>query len=141
MKQKFSLIPLLFFMMLISSNVSARAFDSTYLVGNWEINTAGKCDAKNAESLLIRSDGSFTYGRSGKPESVGFWQIKNEAVSLNMLTSPAYFADINNKLKAFNGLYGHYVLNIISFDVEDKQFSAVAIIGDQTSRLTLQRCN
>lgn len=126
---------------MVTGSAAAAKFDSAYLAGNWEINTGGKCGAKDAESLTMRSDGTFTYGRGGKPESVGFWHVKDDAFRLNMLTSPAYFSDISNQLKAFNGLYGHYSLNAISFDVQDNRFGAVARVGEQMSRLALQRCN
>lgn len=136
----FLLLPLAIAIAGVSPGVHAAMLDSAHLAGHWEINTDGNCGAKDAEHLLIRSNGTFEYGRGGSPESVGFWQAKDDGLSLNMLTSPAYFADINNQLKAFNGLYGHYVLEAITFDVQENQFSAVARVGEQMSRLTLQRC-
>lgn len=134
------LLPLSVAMTAVVTNTQAAQFGAAYLEGKWEIDNGGNCGAKDAEHLLIRSDGTFTYGRSGKPESVGFWQSKDDGFNLNMLTSPAYFADINNELKAFNGLYGHYELTAIAFDVQENQFGAVARVGEQMSKLTLHRC-
>ena len=135
------LFPLSIAIAAVSLGARAAQLDAAYLAGNWEIETGGKCGAKDAESLLMRSDGTFVYGRGGKPESVGFWHVNDDGFSLNMLTSPAYFSDISNQLKAFEGLYGHYVLKAIAFDVQDNQFGAVARVGEQMSRLALQRCN
>jgi hypothetical protein len=60
-------------------------------------------------------------------------------VVFEMLTSPAYFQDIANELKAYTR-HDVYSMQMMPLDMQQDQFSAVASIDDQMSKLALQRC-
>jgi hypothetical protein len=133
------MIPLTLAMTGFLSSVTAAALDTGYLTGKWEINTQGTCGNKDAEHLILRGNSTFEYGRRGKAEAVGFWRIENDVVAFEMLTSPAYFQDIHNELKAFS-LYEIHSMQAMPIDMQQDQFSAVASVGDLMERFTLQRC-
>ena len=118
---------------------NAAGLDSAYLTGKWEINSDGACGKADAEKLIVHDNGTFEYGRRGKIEAVGFWRIKQSIVAFDMLTSPAYFQDIANELKDYTR-HEVYSMQMMPLDMQQDQFSAVASIDDQMSRLVLQRC-
>jgi hypothetical protein len=116
-----------------------HTFDAAYLTGKWEINTDGTCGKEDAEKLILHDNATFDYGRRGKVEAVGFWRIEHDVVVFKMLTSPAYFQDIANELKDYSH-HEMYSMQIMPLDMQQDQFSAVASIDDQMSKLALQRC-
>jgi len=118
---------------------NAAGLDSAYLTGKWEINSDGACGKEDAEKLIVHDNATFEYGRRGKIEAVGFWRIEQDVVVFEMLTSPAYFQDIANELKGYTR-HEAYSMQMMPLDMQQDQFSAVASIDDQMSRLVLQRC-
>ena len=121
------------------SSVNAAELDAAYLTGKWEINSDGTCGKEDAEKLIVHDNATFEYGRRGKVEAVGFWRIEHDRVVFEMLTSPAYFQDIVNELKAYTR-HEIYSMQMMPLDMQQDQFSAVASIDDQMSKLALQRC-
>ena len=121
------------------SSVNAAALDAAYLTGKWEINSDGTCGKEDAEKLIVHDNATFEYGRRGKVEAVGFWRIEDDLVVFEMLTSPAYFQDIANELKAYTR-HEVYSMQMMPLALQQDQFSAVASIDDQMSKLTFQRC-
>ena len=119
--------------------VNAAELDAAYLTGKWEINTDGACGKENAEKLIVHDNATFEYGRRGKIEAVGFWRIERDVVVFEMLTSPAYFQDIANELSDYTR-HEMYSMQMMPLDMKQDQFSAVASIDDQMSKLALQRC-
>jgi hypothetical protein len=119
--------------------VNAASLDAAYLTGMWEINSDGTCGKEDAEKLIVHDNTTFEYGRRGKIEAVGFWRIEQDEVVFEMLTSPAYFQDIANELKAYTW-HEVYSMQMMPLDMQTDQFSAVASIDDQMSKLALQRC-
>lgn len=118
---------------------NAAALDTAYLTGKWEINADGACGKEDAEKLIVHDNATFEYGRRGKIEAVGFWRIEHDVVTFEMLTSPSYFQDIANELKDYTW-HEVYSMQMMPLDMQQDQFSAVASIDDQMSRLVLQRC-
>jgi hypothetical protein len=118
----------------------AQALDTAYLTGRWEINTGGTCGKQDAEHLKLRDNATFEYGRRGKAEAVGFWRIDHDLVVFEMMTSPAYFQDIANELKAYTR-HEIYSMEMMPLAIQKDRFDAVASIDDQMSKLTLQRCH
>ena len=118
---------------------NAAGLDAAYLTGKWEINSDGACGKEDAEKLIVHDNATFEYGRRGKIEAVGFWRIEKNVVTFEMLTSPAYFQDIANELKEYTR-HEVYSMQMMPLDMQQDQFSAVASIDDQMSKLVLQRC-
>jgi len=131
----FSLLALAVFL----PGANAVALDAAYLTGKWEINADGACGKADAEKLIVHDNATFEYGRRGKIEAVGFWRLEQNVVVFEMLTSPAYFQDIANELKDYTR-HEVYSMQMMPLDMQQDQFSAVASIDDQMSRLVLQRC-
>ena len=121
------------------SSVNAATLDASYLTGKWEINSDGTCGKEDAEKLIVHDDTTFEYGRRGKVEAVGFWRVEHDVVVFEMLTSPAYFQDIANELKAYTR-HEVYTMLMMPLALQQDQFSAVTSIDDQMSKLALQRC-
>ena len=117
----------------------AAELDATYLTGKWEINSSGACGKEDAEKLIMHDNATFEYGRRGKVEAVGFWRIEHDRVVFEMLTSPSYFQDIANELRDYTR-HEIYSMQMMPLDMQQDQFSAVASIDDQMSKLALQRC-
>ena len=132
-------IPLALAMTGFLSSATAATLDAGYLAGKWEINTQGTCGGKDAEHLILRSNGTLEYGRRGKAEAVGFWRIEDDVLVLEMLSAPVFFHDIHAELEEFDG-YDLYRLQAMPFDMQQDRLSAVASIGDLMERLNLQRC-
>ena len=132
-------IPLTVAMTGLFSSVAVAALDPAYLAGAWAIDSNGSCDAQNAEYLIFNGDGSFEYNRRNKADAVGFWRIEDDLVVLDMMTSPASFQDIHAELQGFAG-YQVYSMQAMPIDMQQDHFSAVASIGDQMQRFSLQRC-
>jgi hypothetical protein len=132
-------IPLTIAMTGLLSGAAVAALDPGYLTGSWEINAKGRCGAKTAENLVVHRDGSFEYSRRGKVDAVGFWRIEGDVLVLDMMTSPASFQDIHAELKTFVP-YQLYSMRAMPIDMHKDQFSAVASIGEQMQRFSLQRC-
>jgi hypothetical protein len=122
------------------SGVGAAGLDGKYLAGKWEINTDGHCGGKDAEYIVFRNNGTFENGRSGKAESVGFWGIEDDVLRLHMISSPAYFADIAQELKSYEGAYGYFLVKAVTFDMQKDSFGAVAVLGEQMNKLSAVRC-
>jgi hypothetical protein len=121
------------------TSANAQTLDAAYLTGKWEINSEGTCGKEDAEKLIVHDNATFEYGRRGKVEAVGFWRIEHDKVVFEMLTSPAYFQDIANELKTYTH-HEIYSMKMLPLDMQPDQFSAVASIDDQMSKLALQRC-
>ena len=87
----------------------------------------------------MHDNATFEYGRRGKVEAVGFWRIEQDLVVFEMLTSPAYFQDIANELKAYTR-HEVYSMRMMPLDMQPDRFSAVASIDDHMNKLDMQRC-
>jgi hypothetical protein len=124
---------------LMTSVAHAGVADSGYLAGRWELN-APDCGGKDSEFLVFRDDGIFENGRRGKTEALGFWQVADDVITLEMLSSPAFFKDIAPELSAYNGQYGYFNVRAVTFGVEKDRFGMVAVMADQISKITARRC-
>jgi hypothetical protein len=133
------IIPLTLAMTGVLSSATAAALDAAYLTGKWEMNTQGSCGGENAEHLILRANSTFEYGRRGKADAVGFWRLEGDVVTLEMLSLPSDFQDIQPELKASND-YEINSMHMVPVDMQQDQFSTVASIGDLMQQFTLQRC-
>jgi len=112
-----------------------------YLQGNWVIGTTSqKCGAADAEYFVFHKNGTFEAGRSNKPEAVGFWQINDDILYLDFVSSGGFFQDIHAELKASENEFDYFKAKLIYFNVEKNRFEAVGVLGDQTNKGIAIRC-
>jgi hypothetical protein len=122
----------------------ADAADLTpaYLEGTWLIgDTEQDCSDPDTEYAVFRKNGTFETGRGGKAEITGFWQISGDAVDLDMVTSPGFFQDVVKDAQVFQGQYYYFHGRMITFDLTDKSFKAVGLLGDEYAKTIAVRCN
>jgi len=113
-----------------------------YLHGRWVIDEKN-CSSSEAEYIVFRENGTFENTRNGKAEIVGFWQISGNlkgAVSLHMVTSPAFFHDIMPALKQHQDIFAYFPATIFAFNLGKDSFEALGILGAQLKRMAAVRC-
>jgi hypothetical protein len=112
-----------------------------YLEGNWLLgDNEQNCNDPDAEYLVIRKNGTFETGRGGRAEITGFWQIIGDAVELDMVTSPGYFKDIIQEAGALQDQYFYVKARMIIFDLTDKSFKAIGLLGEEYRKTNAMRC-
>jgi hypothetical protein len=122
--------------------VNAAELTPQYLQGHWVVGpTEQKCDSTESEHLTFRKNGSFEGGRAGKVEASGIWAIDEEGMlELHIVSSPAFFGDIHEELKAFEDQYDYYYIKIVPFNIEKEKFEAVGVIGEMVKKGVFVRC-
>ncbi len=124
----------------LTSPVYADDISATYLTGTWALESAKDCGSDDSTYTIYGKGGSFEYGRHGRAEAVGFWSVEGEVLTIQTLTSPAYFADMHAGLKTFEGQYHYYTIVMMLVDQKKDSFTAVASLRDQISRFSAYRC-
>jgi hypothetical protein len=122
-------------------DVNAAELTPQYLQGEWVVGpTEQKCDSTESEHLTFRINSSFEGGRAGKVEAAGIWSIEEGMLELHIVSSPAFFGDIHEELKAFEDQYGYYYIKIVPFNIEEGKFEAVGVIGEVIKKGVFVRC-
>jgi hypothetical protein len=112
-----------------------------YLEGNWLLgDTEQDCNNPDAEYLVVRKNGTFETGRGGRAEITGFWKIVGDAVELEMVTSPGFFQDIMKEASALQGQYFYLKALMITYDLTDKSFKAIGLLGEEYRKTVALRC-
>lgn len=119
--------------------VIAADLSPEFLNGRWVVGDQN-CSSTNSEYIEFNTNGTFEGTRIGKAETVGFWSLKDGIIWLHMVTSPAFYGDINNELAGFEGIYSYFNAKMIIFNVKDKSFEAFGTIGDEIQRTSAVRC-
>lgn len=121
--------------------INAAELSTQYLQGEWVVDsTEQKCDSTESEHVTFRKNGSFEGGRAGKLEASGIWSIDEDMVKLHLVSSPAFFGDIHEKLNAFEDQYNYYNIKIVPFNIEEGKFEAVGVIGEVVKKGVFVRC-
>ena len=142
MQHKLAYIPVILILSIcFAFGVDAAELTPQYLQGKWVVGpTEQKCDSTEFEHLTFRKNGSFEGGRTGKVEAAGIWSIDEDIVSLHIVSSPAFFEDIHEELKAFKDQYHYFYIKIVPFNIEDGKFEAVGVIGEMIKKGVFVRC-
>jgi hypothetical protein len=121
--------------------VNAAELTPQYLQGEWAVGTTEQnCDSTESEHLTFRENGSFEGGRAGKVEASGIWTIEEGMLELHIVSSPAFFGDIHEELKAFEDQYHYFNIKIVPFNIEEGKFEAVGVIGEVVKKGVFVRC-
>lgn len=125
----------------LAFGVNAAELTPQYLQGEWVVGpTEQVCDSTEPERLTFRINGSFEGGRAGKVEASGIWTIEEGMLELHIVSSPAFFGDIHEELKAFEDQYDYYYIKIVPFNIEEGRFEAVGVIGEMVRKGVFVRC-
>jgi hypothetical protein len=119
--------------------VNAGELSMEYLYGRWVIDDQS-CASPDSEYMEFRKNGTFENTRTGKTEIVGFWELDEEILNLHMVTSPAFFDDLNPDLQSFESEYNYFQARVVIFNTQKKNFEAFGVIGNEMKRMTAARC-
>jgi hypothetical protein len=121
--------------------VNAEDITPGYLVGKWDLEGGGKkCDSNESTYVIHSENGAFEYVRDDRAEAVGFWSVEGEVITYQILTSPAYFHDLDASLKAYEDQFHQYTVVSMLADKQKNEFIAISSLGDQISKFTATRC-
>ena len=118
---------------------NAAGLSADYLDGRWVIDEQN-CSSPDAEYMEFNKNGTFEVTRTGNAEIVGFWGLKEGILDLHMVTSPAFFDDLNKELAGFEGIYSYFQGRMVIFNTQSKSFEAFGVIGDEIKRSAAVRC-
>ena len=118
---------------------NAADLSADYLDGRWVIDDQD-CSSPDSEYMEFNKNGTFEGTRTGNAEFVGFWLLKEGIVDLHMVTSPAFFDDLNKDLAGFEGIYSYFKSRMVIFNTQDNSFEAFGVIGDEIKRSSAVRC-
>jgi len=118
---------------------NAADLSADYLYGRWVIDDQN-CSSPDSEYMEFNKNGTFGGTRTGKAEIVGFWGLKEGILDLHMVTSPAFFDDLNKELAGFGGIYSYFQGRMVIFNIKDNSFEAFGVIGDEIKRASAVRC-
>jgi hypothetical protein len=94
------------------------------------------------EYLLFRENGTFEFGRADRGEAVGFWTIGDkDIVEIDMLTSPAFYADVEMDLSAYHGTFSYFEAKLVVLNFSGDSFDGVVILGTEIGQATFGRCS
>ena len=119
--------------------VSAADLSTEYLHGRWVIDDKN-CSSPDSEYIEFNKNGTFAGLRTGNAEIVGFWKLQEGILNLHMVTSPAFFDDLQKQLAGFEGLYSYFQGRMVIFNTQDKAFEAFGVIGDEMKRTMAVKC-
>ena len=123
--------------LVMAHTVSAAEISAKYLVGLWSLDGEKACTTDNFEYVAFRADGVLETGNGGKPGGAGFWELKEAEVVFHLASSPAFH---HKDLEGLGGVYDHFDIRVLTYNVEDDQFGAIGLLGDQVARATFSRC-
>jgi hypothetical protein len=118
---------------------NASDLSAEYLQGKWVIDEQN-CSSSDSEYMQFNQNGTFTGTRSGDAELVGFWKLDKGIIKLHMVTSLAFFNDINKDLTEFENIYNYFTGNLIIFNIQDNNFEMFGSIGNEIERTSAVRC-
>jgi len=118
---------------------NAADLSADYLYGRWVIGDQD-CSSPDSEYMEFNKNGTFAGLRTGNAEIVGFWKLQEGILNLHMVTSPAFFDDLQKQLAGFEGIYSYFQGRMVIFNTQDKAFEAFGVIGDEMKRTMAVRC-
>ena len=142
MSKHIATISLLFSMLLLSSpGANAADVKADYFHGKWEVDGGPTCGAKkDVEYIVFNNNGTFEDGRGSRAEMVGFWRLEGEVLYLDTVASPGAFQHIAPQLKTFENQFGYYPMKAMVVNPDKDQFTAVVLLENEMTRLSVRRC-
>lgn len=117
---------------------AAAIFSDQYLLGRWTTGDTAGCSKPEHEQTLFRDDGTFTTEHAGKALAVGFWQVTEDRLTMQILTTEASLAPTLQD--ALPGDYHMLQVRGLAFDIADDGFRMVQSVGDDLQGVNMVRC-
>jgi hypothetical protein len=131
---RFALLALAPLLLLLAAGGSAKAANRTAdnLIGTWVLDSGAFTDP-HAELITFRKQASIEAMHAGRLEAVGFWQLDDNTIKLNVLAPPGLFVE---NLDVTEGVYLPFEIIVAAFDIKDDAFEAIGVLGEQIRRAT-----
>ncbi len=123
--------------LVMAQTASAAEFSAEYVEGLWSLDGKQACGTDSFEYVNFRADGVLETGNRGKTGGAGFWELKESEVVFHLASSPAFH---HKDLEGLGGVYDHFDIRVLTYNVEDDQFGAIGLLGNQVARATFSRC-
>lgn len=118
--------------------LEAATFSEAYLPGRWTTGDAERCGKPEHEHTVFRADGTFATERNGAAVAVGFWNVAEDRLEMEVLASAAAVEPALQQ--HFDDGFGYVHIKALVFDVEDDAFRMVQSVGDTLQGLDVKRC-
>jgi len=129
---------IVFSIALVMAHASRAAeVSAKYLEGLWSLDGKEACATDNLEYVAFRANGVLETGNGGRPDGAGFWELKEREVIFHLASSPGFY---RKDLEGLGGAYNHFDIRVLTYNIEDDQFGAIGLLGDQVARATFSRC-
>ena len=123
-----------------AGKAEAGELSVNYLKGSWALDSKKQCNVTDKEYFIFRANGTFENGRAGKVEATGFWHIDDYIVQLHMVTSPGFYANVNEQMKEFQDLFVYVPARLVTTDIQPDRFDGVGVLGQEIKKATFFRC-
>ena len=119
-------------------DASAAGLTPEYLEGRWTTGVVGNCTKAEHEQTVFRSDGTFATEHGGQVLAVGFWQVQDDKIDMQILTTEASLSQVLRD--QLPGDYHALDITGLVFDVTDNGFRMVQGIEGELRGLDMVRC-
>ena len=119
-------------------DASAAGLTPEYLEGRWTTGVVENCTKPEHEQTVFRSDGTFATEHGGQVLAVGFWQVQDDKIDMEILTTEASLSQaVRDQLPG--DYHALYVTGLV-FDVTDNGFRMVQGIQGELRGVNMVRC-
>jgi hypothetical protein len=116
----------------------ATTLSAEYLAGKWTTGSKDACTAASHEQTVFRPDGTFATEHNGKAVAVGFWELDEDRLDLQILASSTSLEPVLQEQLA--GRYHLLPVTALVFDVADDSFRMVQSVAGQLQGFNVFRC-
>jgi hypothetical protein len=116
----------------------AATLSAEYLAGKWTTGSKDTCTAASHEQTVFRPDGTFATEHNGKAVAVGFWELDEDRLDLQILASSTSLEPVLQEQLA--GRYHLLPVTALVFDVADDSFRMVQSVAGQLQGFNVFRC-
>jgi hypothetical protein len=117
---------------------TAPAFTAEYLAGKWTTGSKENCAAPEHERTVFRDDGTFASEHHGKAIAVGFFEVQDDRLAMQILASPSSLEPALGEQPG--GGYHYLSAQALVFDVADDSFRMAQSVAGELQGLNLFRC-
>jgi hypothetical protein len=120
------------------ANAQTATLTAEYLAGKWTTGSKENCTAPEHERTVFRNDGTFATEHDGKALAVGFFEVEEDRLTMQVLASPS---SLEPALREQLGDgYRQFAIQALVFDIADGSFRMVQNIAGDLQGLNLVRC-
>jgi len=120
------------------ANAAEVKVSPTYLEGKWVLGEKQECGSSNADYVILHKDGIVEIRRGEIPQIVGFWELNNDSIILNMLVSPKASGG-ENPFYRDSYHYQHRLAKVV--ETKPDAFGVIVGTDIEAGIQTLSRCS